>query len=142
MMFCWKKFHVHFCFPEVSSAGTFENFSQCFAGIFFVFFFVFCCCFLFFCFCFLFFSFCFVFFFCVMWKVVCLQFMMFFLLLLLKFLVGMSSLFRVFIHVFGVNQCGVWRFYRRGSPMWGLKGFFFCVGVTNVGFKVFMKVSG
>ena len=25
----------------------------------------------------------------------------------LKFLVGMSSLFRVFIHVFGVNQCGV-----------------------------------
>ena len=30
------------CFPEVSSAGTFEIFSRCFAGIFFVFF---CCCF-------------------------------------------------------------------------------------------------
>ena len=86
----------------------------------------------FFCFlfCFLFFSFCFVFFFfCVTWKVVCLQFMMFFLLLLLKFLVGMSSLFRVFIHVFRVNQCGVWRFYRRGSPMWGLKIFMIVSGL-------------
>ena len=33
IMFCWKKFHVfgiyvQFCFPEVSSAGEFENFSM------------------------------------------------------------------------------------------------------------------
>ena len=86
-----------FLFSRSQFGGTFENFSRCFAGIFFCFFF---CCFSFF-FCFLFVCF------CSMWKVVCLQFMMFFLLLPLKFLVGMSSLFRVFIHVFGVNQCGV-----------------------------------
>ena len=97
-----------YCFPEVRSVGEFENFS-CFAGFFFVvvvfrfffflffrlfFFFVFCCCFFFVprgkssvsslrCFCCFFFPF-------------------------LKFLVGMSSLFWMFIiHVFGVHQCGV-----------------------------------
>ena len=34
-------------------------------------------------------------------------FLFFFFSFSLKFLVGMSSSFRVFIHVFGVNQCGV-----------------------------------
>ena len=81
---------------------------QCFAGC--------CCCscssfFFVFCFffvCFFFFVLFFLFCFCSMWKVVCLQFRMFLLFFFpLKFLVGMSSLFRVFIHVFGVNQCGV-----------------------------------
>ena len=47
----------------------------------------------------------------------------------LKFLVGMSSLFWVFIiHVFEVHQCGVERFFR--------------VEVTNVGFKSFLGSQG
>ena len=117
-----KKFHVvwylrPYCIVlEVSSAGTFENFSRCFAGFFG-----------FFLFCFLF---------CATWKVVCLQFRMFllFFFFFLKFLVGMSSLFWVFIvHVFGVHQCGVWRFFTSKSPMWCLK--VFSVEVTNVGFE-------
>ena len=148
-MFCWKKFHVLWYFTSnfvCQKLVLRENLKifQCFAG---------CCC----CCCSFFFLRFFCFFrFCSMWKVVRLQlwcsccFFFFF----LKFLVGMSSLFRVFIHVFGVNKCGVWRFYRRGSPMWGLKVFsvevtnvvfkrflffFFASGLTNVGFEGFLS---
>ena len=46
----------------------------------------------------------------------------------------MSSSFWVFIiHVFGVHQCGVKRFFASMSPMWGLK--VFSLEVINVEFE-------
>ncbi len=100
-MFLLKEIPRPFCISDVSSAGTFENFSRCFAGC--------CCC------CFSFFSFSFFCFVLFLFHVesrlspvlgcCCCFFFVFF--SFLKFLFGMSSSFWVFIHVFGVHQCGI-----------------------------------
>ena len=137
-----KKFHVvwylrPFCIVlEVSSAGTFENFSRCFAVFFFWFFLLLF--FVFFFSNFFFVLFCFVFFFCATWKVVCLQFRMFFFLnFLLEGLLysGCSS-----FTCSGFTNVVFKGFFASRSPMWFLK--VFCVEVTNVGFKGFYEVSG